>query len=383
MMPASAVACRSRLATAGSQIQHQTRVARSVPVQLDKYRGGGSHASPALGRHACQTFIGLRRASTSVTAASTTSESAAQHLLVVDALPWIYRCHFGFKNTRLRNSSGVDTSISFGVMTYLLNMLDMEPAPTHMAVVFDAGGMTFRHEMFSAYKSQRPPTPPEIIEALPQVQGILQAMGLPILRESGVEADDVVGALAVRAHAAGMSTSIASPDKDFQQLLRPGLDLIRPDAKQPGQVKLYTEQDFATDYEGSIAPSQFIDILALAGDASDGVPGVRGVGPKIALQLVSQYGDVEGAIAHSGEIKRKNVREVLSSAEGAATARLSRELVTIRLDLEAPGLDVPLENFRLPSPAQLARGAAAPFGELEFQSLMARLESRALAAPSG
>lgn len=124
-------------------------------------------------------------------------------------------------------------------------------------------------------------------------------MGLPILRESGVEADDVVGALAVRAHAAGMSTSIASPDKDFQQLLRPGLDLIRPDAKQPGQVKLYTEQDFATDYEvcglmsakplswrkisvtmlmlqqGSIAPSQFIDILALAGDASDGVPGVR------------------------------------------------------------------------------------------------------------
>lgn len=77
------------------------------------------------------------------------------------------------------------------------------------------------------------------------------------------------------------------------------------------------------------------------------------------------------------------MREVLSSAEGAATARLSRELVTIRLDLEAPGLDVPLENFRLPSPAQLARGAAAPFGELEFQSLMARLESRALAAPSG
>lgn len=301
-------------------------------------------------------------------------------MILTDAMALLYRSHFAFgPDHRLRNSAGEDTTVVFGFFSTLLSLLELQPPPTHLAVVFDASGKTFRHELFKGYKGQRPETPEEVKAAIPRIRSILTALGIAELCVPGVEADDVIGTVAVRGVDEGMAVAIASPDKDFFQLLRPGLILLRPPKKtdvyaaSEGTQRVskfallpYTQDDFRRDW-GGLEPSQFVDVLALMGDASDNVPGVTGIGPKTALALLLRYGTLDRVIAHAAEVTPKRASLALSSVEGTAAARLSRALVELRTTLDLPPVVGPLDRFRLQPPADGGRAAVMEMASLELR----------------
>eukprot|EP00951_Prasinocladus_malaysianus_P017038 scaffold133953_cov48-Prasinocladus_malaysianus.AAC.1 len=220
-------------------------------------------------------------------------------------------------------------------------------------------------------------------------------MGFKVFVEPGLEADDVVGALATSSARQGMLVTIASSDKDFQQLLGPLIRIAKPAKKtigvQNGQVAIYTESDFREEFQDAVTPLQFKDVLALAGDSSDNVPGVsaaampvKGVGIKTAIQLISLYGTLENVISHASEltwlavlqIKRKNVRETLQTEEGIASARLSKQLVDIQTDLAAPSLATSMSDLEIPSAQQMLQGAYEPWLQLELKSLITQLKDK-------
>ena len=248
-------------------------------------------------------------------------------------------------------------------------------------VVFDASGKTFRHELYPGYKGQRPVTPDEIRSAVPRLIQILQAMGVAEMQVPGVEADDAIGTVAVRSVQAGMAVAIASPDKDFFQLLRPGLILLRPPKKADALAAVaagaskavkfalqpYTSENFREEWQG-LEPSQFVDVLALMGDASDNVPGVEGIGPKTAMSLLTKYSSLDEILAQAHDItpKRKATAQ-LATAEGAAAALLSRQLVQIQTNLDLPPVVAPLETFRVALPGDGGREALRLLKELEFE----------------
>ena len=248
-------------------------------------------------------------------------------------------------------------------------------------VVFDASGKTFRHELYPGYKGQRPVTPDEIRSAVPRLIQILQAMGVAEMQVPGVEADDAIGTVAVRSVQAGMAVAIASPDKDFFQLLRPGLILLRPPKKADALAAVaagaskavkfalqpYTSENFREEWQG-LEPSQFVDVLALMGDASDNVPGVEGIGPKTAMSLLTKYSSLDEILAQAHDItpKRKATAQ-LATAEGAAAALLSRQLVQIQTNLDLPPVVAPLETFRVALPGDGGQEALRLLKELEFE----------------
>lgn len=180
--------------------------------------------------------------------------------------------------------------------------------------------------------------------------------------------------------------AIASPDKDFFQLLRPGLILLRPPKKADAAAAHaegrwinkyallpYTEDEFSRDW-GGLAPSQFVDVLALMGDSSDNVPGVAGIGPKTATALLLEHGTLENVIANADKAKPKRAAEMLSSVEGAAAARLSRQLVELRTRLDLPPTQVPLDEFRLAPPVDGGVAALQHLSALEFKVHVRRLQ---------
>ena len=184
-----------------------------------------------------------------------------------------------------------------------------------------------------------------------------------------------------------MAVAIASPDKDFFQLLRPGLMLLRPPKKAAAMAAMatgqrvnkyallpYTEDNFREEW-GGLAPAQFVDVLALMGDASDNVPGVAGIGPKTAMALLNQFGTLEEVLAHAADAKPKRAAEALGSYDGAAAARLSRQLVEIRADLDLPPTQVPLDELRLQPPADGGAATAQLFEALEFKTHERRLRA--------
>jgi 5'-3' exonuclease len=277
----------------------------------------------------------------------------------------------------------------FGFLSTLLSLLELHPSPTHVAVVFDASGKTFRHELFPGYKGQRPDTPEDIRAAVPKLQELLNAMGIVELCVPGVEADDVIGTVAVRSVEAGMAVAIASPDKDFFQLLRPGLILLRPPKKADAAAAVaagaskavkyalqpYTDDKFRDEWQG-LEPHQFIDLLALMGDASDNVPGVEGIGPKTATSLLLRYGTLDEILHQAGDIiPKKRATAMLATSEGAAAAKLSRQLVEIRVDLDLPPVVGSLEKFRVRPPRDGGKEALRLLKELEFEMHSTRIQA--------
>jgi DNA polymerase-1 len=309
-------------------------------------------------------------------------------MILMDAMALLYRSHFAFgPDARLRTSTGEDTSALFGFLNTLLNILELQPHPTHFAVIFDAPGKNFRHELFPGYKGQRPPTPEPISEAVPRLKALLQMAGVPQISAAGVEADDVIGTIAIRGIDEGFVVAIASPDKDFFQLLRKGLILLRPPSKADKTVSRYallpyTEESFRNDWE--LYPEQFVDVLALAGDSSDNVPGVAGIGPKRAVALLHEYGSLENILENSSGEKQhvvgrvsmpKKVSATLASREGQEVARLSKLLVQINTKLDLPPVLVPLEEFRLKPPADAGLAALEELTALEFKMHGPRLKT--------
>ncbi|MEI7902581.1 MAG: 5'-3' exonuclease H3TH domain-containing protein, partial [bacterium] len=256
--------------------------------------------------------------------------SETQKLFLIDVMPLLYRGHFVFLKDPRMTSTGINTSALTTFASIVLQILN-EHAPTHVALVLDSTTPTFRHLAYPAYKAQRQKMPEDLAAAIPMAIELAEALRIPILRVDGFEADDVMGALARRAAAEGWITYLATPDKDVAQLVGPTTYLFRPGrANVPAEI-----YDVATvcQHWNLTSPSQMIEYLGLAGDASDNIPGIFGVGEKTATALLAQYGTIEQVLAHAAELKGKLAEKV---AAGAEIARQSRDLATIRTDVPVP-----------------------------------------------
>jgi len=290
--------------------------------------------------------------------------SDAPTLVLVDGSSYLYRAFHALPP--LTNSSGEPTGAVLGVLN-MLGKLVKETDPARVAVVFDAPGKTFRDELFAEYKAQRPPMPDELRSQVQPLIEAVEALGLPMLRIEGVEADDVIGTLARRAAEAEMNVVISTGDKDMSQLVGPGVSLVN------------TMTDTRLDRDGvkakfDVYPEQIVDYLALVGDSSDNIPGVPKVGPKTAAKWLNQYGSLDEILAHQQEISGK-VGESLR--EHVAQLELSRKLATIEC-----GLQLPLgpEDLRRKDP-DVAR-LRDLYTRLELRSLLKQLPGEAPAESS-
>ncbi|WP_456425115.1 DNA polymerase I [Rhodocaloribacter sp.] len=295
-------------------------------------------------------------------------------LYLLDAMALAYRAHFVFISRPLINSKGQNTSAAYGFTAALLRLIE-EHEIEHIAVVFDVlgPGGTFRDEMYEQYKAHREPPPEDLVANIPIIKEIVRALDIPVIEREGVEADDVIGTLARQAEADGADVVIVSPDKDFQQLLSDHITIFRP-AYRGETFDPITVETFREKY--GVEPERFIDILALMGDASDNVPGVPGIGEKTAMKLIQQYGSVENLLEHVDEVKGKRAREGLM--HHAEDALLSKRLVTIKTDVDV-GLDWRALHMEQPNLARLR----ALFRELEFNTLLSRVEKLFGGAPGG
>ena len=297
-------------------------------------------------------------------------------MILVDGLSFVFRAYYGWsaRGDGLQNAAGEDTGVLYSYANTICSLLELRP--THLAVCFDAKGKTFRHEMFVEYKANRPPTPEPLLDVIPKVENLVRDMGVPLLRLSGVEADDIIGTMTRRAADDGFHVSIVSPDKDFYQLLSPRVRMLRPSKTNKGDpFEPFTVEDFRVMHDHAIEPKQFVDFLALVGDSSDNIPGVEGVGPKTALPLLERYGDIETVLANAATVKGKRARESLLSEKGAASAVLSRRLVEIRQNLTVPSLNepfLPLDDLRVKPPADGGLAAMRAFERYELANAAER-----------
>jgi DNA polymerase-1 len=257
----------------------------------------------------------------------------------------------------MSTSKGQPTNAVYGFARILLKIL-REQQPTHIVMAFDAGGGTFRDEMYAEYKATRQETPEDLRSQLPLMTALVEAFDIPVLRVPGVEADDVIGTLARRAEDAGMDAVIVSGDKDLLQLVSERVCVYDPSKGDAGIW--YTPAEVRERF--GVEPERVIDVLALMGDASDNVPGIRGIGEKTATKLLETYGSLDDLYRHVDEVKGK-VHERLIDDKGMAY--LSRKLVTIATDVP---LDIDLESCRR---KELDRARLADvFAQLEFTSLL-------------
>src|SRR5262245_35091795 len=293
----------------------------------------------------------------------------AAPLVLIDGSSYLYRAFHALPP--LTNSRGEPTGAVFGVLNMLQKFLREQP-DSPMVVVFDAPGKTFRDELFAEYKAHRPPMPDELRSQTQPLLDAVQALGLPLLRISGVEADDVIGTLAMRAAAAGNPVLISTGDKDMAQLVDGRITLIN------------TMSNTRMDRDGvkakfDVWPEQIIDYLALVGDSSDNIPGIDKVGPKTAAKWLGTYNTLDNLIAHAAEVSGK-VGENLRA--GLDTLALSRKLATIRVDLELA--EDPHGFARQPPDTAKLREL---YSRLEFRGLLKALEGEGGAsappAPTG
>ncbi|OPX24363.1 MAG: DNA polymerase I [Candidatus Latescibacteria bacterium 4484_107] len=284
-----------------------------------------------------------------------------KRLFLIDGSALAYRSYFAFIRNPLINSKGENTSAPFGFARALLKLIE-EEKPEYIAVVFDTGKPTFRHEKYEAYKATRQKMPDEMRSSIPRIHELVRAMNIAMMELEGFEADDVIGTLAQKAAQAGMETVIVSGDKDFMQLVSPKVRLINP---RKGEDAVEINEDGVRARFG-VGPDRVTDVLGLMGDTSDNVPGVPGVGEKTAIALIREYGDIEGVLAHAAEVRRKNVRENL--IQHADQARLSKDLVIIRTD--AP---VELDPDELKFTGFDPEALSTLFKELEFGRLLSEI----------
>ena len=248
-------------------------------------------------------------------------------LFIIDMMPFLYKGHFVFLRNPRMTSTGINTSALLGLASGLQSILKREK-PTHAVLAMDPGGPTFRHEAYPQYKAQRQKMPEDLAASIPYAFELAEALRIPVVRVEGFEADDVMGTLAVKGAAAGFDVYVATPDKDAAQLVRPGVRFYRP-AHAGDDAEIYDEAKVCEHWHLR-DPRQMIDYLALAGDASDNIPGIRGVGEKTAADLLARFGDVEGIIANAASLKGKLAEKV---AAGRDDATMSKFLTTIRTDV--------------------------------------------------
>jgi DNA polymerase I len=251
-------------------------------------------------------------------------------LFLIDGHALIFKMYYAFLRRPMVNSKGADMSILYGFTKYILELTEREK-PTHIAVAFDPPGGTFRNKMYPLYKANRAETPRLVIDALEPLTGICRALDIPVLMVPGFEADDVIGSMSVKARNEGFEVYMVTPDKDYGQLVGDGVFQYKP-GKSGGEAEILDSAAVCAKY-GINSPVQVIEMLTLCGDASDNVPGVKGVGEVGAAKLISRYGTVENIYAHIGELSPRQ-RDQFGEAE--PHIRLSHDLVTIKTDISIP-----------------------------------------------
>jgi len=283
-------------------------------------------------------------------------------LFLLDAYALIFRAYYAFiKNPRF-NSKGLNTSAVLGFTNTLDEVLKKEK-PTHIAVVFDLPEPTFRHKLDENYKAQRPPTPEDLIKAVPYIKQVIKGFNIPIVAVPGFEADDAIGTLAKQAEKEGFTVYMMTPDKDYAQLLSENISMFKPKSRGGGHT-IFGLEDCLEKYQIE-HPEQFIDILALWGDTADNIKGVPGIGEKTAIKLINKYKSIEGIYNNINELKGKQKENLENSIE---VLKLSKTLVTIPLDVPTK---FDAESFKLETPN--FNELKEIFAELEFNALAKRI----------
>ena len=285
------------------------------------------------------------------------------HLYLVDGSGYIFRAYH--RLPPLTNKHGEPVGAVYGYTTMLWKLADElhnADGPTHMAVVLDKSSSSFRNEMYDQYKAHRPPPPPDLTPQFPMIRDATRAFSLPCIEEEGWEADDLIASYAKAALAEGWQVTIVSSDKDLMQLVEDGsLDLL--DTMNNRRIGTAEVQE-----KFGVGPRQLGDVLALMGDSVDNVPGVPGIGPKRAAELIGQYGDVEAVLAAAPDMKKSKMRDNL--IEHADAARMSRKLVELACDVPLPR---PLDELSL-AEAGIPEAPLRAFLEHHgFKSLLTRL----------
>jgi DNA polymerase-1 len=290
-------------------------------------------------------------------------EEVPERLLLVDGHSAIFRSFYAIPE--LTTSTGEPVNAVYGFLRTLFAALREYPA-RYLAVAFDAGGVTVRHREFAEYKATRREMPELLTVQLPRVKELLACFGIPCLEQPGYEADDIMATLARLAEAAGIETLLLTGDKDMAQLVSDKVFLLRP-SRKPGEGLTLLDRKGVEEKFG-VPPEQIVDLLALVGDSSDNVPGVRGIGDKTAKKLLSEYGSLEGVLAAAEKIPNKRAAKALR--EHREEALLSRELVRLRqVDLD---VDLAALQPREIDVDELVR----LLEEIEFKSILAELKLR-------
>jgi len=282
-----------------------------------------------------------------------------KHVFLIDGSGFIFRAYHALPP--MTRPDGTPVGAVYGFTAMLLKLVEDTDAD-HIAVVFDRARKTFRSDIYPQYKAHRPPAPDDLIPQFALVRDATRAMGLKAVDMEGYEADDLIATYARQAREQGAEVTIVSSDKDLMQLVGDGVvmfDAMKNRSIGPDEV----QEKFG------VGPDRVIDVQALAGDSADNVPGVEGIGVKTAAQLINEYGDLEGVLANAQNIKQPKRRERLM--EQADNARVSKELVTLRLDVP---VEVPLDDFDVVKPDV---GTLLTFlREMNFKSLVSKVEAR-------
>lgn len=292
------------------------------------------------------------------------AEAKDKRIFLIDGHALVFKMYYALLRRPMVNSKGVDTSILYGFTKYLLELIDRQK-PEYLAVAFDPPGGSFRNKLYPAYKANRDATPQLVIDALDPLCEICRAMDIPVLMIPGFEADDVVGSMAKRAEREGLKVYMVTPDKDYGQLVSPNIYQYKP-PKSGSDPEILDCAAVCAKY-GIDRTEQVIDMLAICGDASDNVPGVKGVGEIGAGKLIRSYGSLEGIYEHIDEL---SPRQKQMFEEARDHIDLSKVLVTIKTDIE---IDVPTESMAMDG--QVEKRICELFDLYEFGSLKRYLNS--------
>ncbi len=298
-------------------------------------------------------------------------------LVLVDGSSYFYRSYHALP--ALNNSAGQPTGAIYG-MTRVMKQLRHRYAPTFAAVVFDAPGKTFRDEIYSDYKANRPKMPDDLRAQAEPTRDIVKALGYPVLMVPQVEADDVIGTLAIQGREAGLEVLIFSGDKDMAQLVGDSISLMRPVDRKAASLGRNSAEEIRLDAQGvcekyGVPPESIVDYLALVGDASDNVPGVPKVGPKTAAKWLAEYRGLDGIVAHAAEIEGKVGESLRANLDQIPMAK---DLVTIRCDLD---LDIAPRRLVLEEPDHERLGEL--YRIFEFKTWLKEIEKPANGTDAG
>lgn len=292
-----------------------------------------------------------------------------QKIVLIDGHSILNRAFYGIPD--LTNSEGLHTNAVYGFLNILFKILE-EEKPEYLTVAFDVHAPTFRHEMFQDYKGTRKPMADELREQVPVIKEVLKAMGIRLIEQAGLEADDLIGTLSRRCEACGMQVVVLSGDRDLLQLATKRVKIRIPKTKQGRtEVEDYTEEDVISRYQ--VTPTEFIDVKALMGDASDNIPGVPSIGEKTATKIIVEYHSIENAFEHVDEIKPPRASKALK--EHYELAQMSKKLATINVDAEF-GYEV--EEGKIGE--LFTEEAYEWFQKLQFKNLLGKFEVQAPAS---